>query len=302
MPVFQYYFDVLGYGFLEEVSALYGLMWVTPELTSIIKQRLLGFDTSTGYRVPTQGVHNFFNRLIHEENLQVRYNTKVIGLQRHDGIVTLTTINPRNQLRSTLACDFVVWSPDMRTSLQYWQYTPEEYNILPTDRQVYMSRSVVEAIGMKRGNSPVVFQLDRNGVSSDHHLASIINSFSVANNFKGELYRHAVYPTGWDLQKKSTVVVTQFSRNFPTLYKMNKSINDTFTNYGAKEIHIDESRQHQFKYFQHFRHELVRDGILYRILELQGERQMWYIGSSVSFASFKSELEYNLLLMSKFSD
>ncbi len=54
-----------------------------------------------------------------------------------------------------------------------------------------------------------------------------------------------------------------------------------------------------WKYFPHFPDEDIVNGVLWDILNMQGEKKMWYIGSSVSFESLKSVIEYNKLLVSK---
>ena len=52
-----------------------------------------------------------------------------------------------------------------------------------------------------------------------------------------------------------------------------------------------------WRYFLHYSAAHMEQGYLWRILEMQGKYGMWYIGSSVSFESVKSVVEYNKLLV-----
>ena len=56
--------------------------------------------------------------------------------------------------------------------------------------------------------------------------------------------------------------------------------------------------QKVWKYFSHYSPKDLTDGVLWDILEMQGKHKTWYIGSSVSFESLKSVIEYNKLLLS----
>ena len=61
---------------------------------------------------------------------------------------------------------------------------------------------------------------------------------------------------------------------------------------------VDIVTQKVWRYFPHYSTKDVTDGVLWDILEMQGSHKTWFIGSSVSFESLKSVLEYNKLLLS----
>lgn len=86
----------------------------------------------------------------------------------------------------------------------------------------------------------------------------------------------------------------QFSRKQPCKPLL-KAITH-FQKTGASRI--DFIKQKVWKYFPHYSSKDLTDGILWDILEMQGKYKTWYIGSSVSFESLKSVLEYNKLLLS----
>lgn len=65
---------------------------------------------------------------------------------------------------------------------------------------------------------------------------------------------------------------------------------------GAEEIEIP--LQKVWRYFPHYTSHRLSTGVLWDILEMQGKGRTWYIGSSVSFESLKSVIEYNKLLLS----
>ena len=52
-----------------------------------------------------------------------------------------------------------------------------------------------------------------------------------------------------------------------------------------------------WNYFPRFSPADVEEGVLWRILEMQGTYGMWYIGSSVCFESVKSVTDYNKMIV-----
>ena len=69
-----------------------------------------------------------------------------------------------------------------------------------------------------------------------------------------------------------------------------------FDNAGVSNIQY--VNQKVWRYFPHYSSKVLTNGVLWDILEMQGKYKTWYIGSSVSFESLKSVLEYNKLLLS----
>ena len=89
-------------------------------------------------------------------------------------------------------------------------------------------------------------------------------------------------------------VAYQYSAGRPC--NTRRKVSRHFYTNGATSVTL---RKHKvWKYFPHFSTDDAADGILWDILELQGKYKMWYIGSSVSFESLKSVIEYNKLLLS----
>jgi hypothetical protein len=64
---------------------------------------------------------------------------------------------------------------------------------------------------------------------------------------------------------------------------------------GEEDIQV--IRKETWNYFPRFSVEQAADGILWKIVENQGDRNTWYTGSSVIFESAKSVIEYNHLMM-----
>ena len=64
---------------------------------------------------------------------------------------------------------------------------------------------------------------------------------------------------------------------------------------GGKNINVKELKT--WRYFPRYSPKQMEQGVLWRILEMQGRFNMWYIGSSVCFESVKSVTEYNKLII-----
>ena len=86
----------------------------------------------------------------------------------------------------------------------------------------------------------------------------------------------------------------QYSRKVPCKPLM--KVLGHFSNTGVSSI--EYANQKVWRYFPHYSSKELTNGVLWDILEMQGIYKTWYIGSSVSFESLKSVLEYNKLLLS----
>ena len=52
-----------------------------------------------------------------------------------------------------------------------------------------------------------------------------------------------------------------------------------------------------WRYFPRWSPEDMEQGRHWQVFQIQGQRRMWYAGSSVSFESIRSVMEYNKLLI-----
>ena len=55
-------------------------------------------------------------------------------------------------------------------------------------------------------------------------------------------------------------------------------------------------------YFKRYSTTDIEQGVLWKIIDMQGKYGMWYLGSSVSFETVKAVMEYDRMLIRMFLD
>ena len=88
-------------------------------------------------------------------------------------------------------------------------------------------------------------------------------------------------------------IAFQYSRYMPC-----KPLQKAYAHFDRLGANVGINIQKVWRYFPHYSVKELTAGVLWDILEMQGKHKMWYIGSSVSFESLKSVVEYNKLLLS----
>ena len=85
----------------------------------------------------------------------------------------------------------------------------------------------------------------------------------------------------------------------PYYTELRHVLEETLGNMQATSVSVLHMKS--WRYFPRFSNDDLAEGMLWRILEMQGKYGMWYIGSSVSFESVKSVIEYNKMLLKHFA-
>ena len=134
-----------------------------------------------------------------------------------------------------------------------------------------------------------------------HSLWEQRNSFAVLNAHLGPDYRKNYLPNGNDTSDAKTTVVYQMGSVPPgSTYDLPAILREHFVRMRATRVAI--RRMITWRYFKRYSPRDMEKGVLWRILDLQGVYSTWYIGSSVSFESVKSVMEYNRMLIRMFID
>ena len=112
---------IAGYGFIDEVSALYGLMWNKPAFISNYAFRLLRIPPQNerqNFYFLKEGFEKVYKNIVEKENLKIEFNTDIYSLRRHGNGNSILKIWEGSSLRSEL-CNFVIWTPPMSGLLRY---------------------------------------------------------------------------------------------------------------------------------------------------------------------------------------
>ena len=194
--------------------------------------------------------------------------------------------------------DFVIWSPEMKSSLKYWlNRTPEEQSLFSETTSNYLTTALMDSRGVSCGPTPIDYWLDNIVKKREHSVCAKRDSYAAVNCFEGVDYQNGLLPNGTDGQDFRTTVVYAIGKIDPA--KSGKNLYNVFrqhfTSIGGRDITLRHLTT--WNYFPRYSIRDMADGIIWRILEMQGRYGMWYIGSSVSFESVKSVVEYNKMIV-----
>ena len=112
-----------GYGFTDEVSALYGLMWNKPDYISTFAFRILRIpprNEREGFYFLREGFEKVWKNIVEKEKLNIQFNTDIYSLRIHSNGNSILKIWEGSSLRREL-CNFVIWTAPMSGLLRYLQ-------------------------------------------------------------------------------------------------------------------------------------------------------------------------------------
>ena len=195
--------------------------------------------------------------------------------------------------------DFIIWSPEMKTSISRWRDNiPLERQLLTATNHVYFTTSIVDSENETRSLAPIDYWLDNIRRNIANSVWSQRDSYAaIRSHYKGILYQNNSLPNGNDGKSTRTNIVYQLSYKNTAKQHIKTILIKHFEKIGGTDIKVIKMKT--WRYFPHYSPAHMEQGYLWRILEMQGKYGMWYIGASVSFESVKSVVEYNKLLLRK---
>ena len=120
--IFKTTHEVQGYGFIDEISALYGLIWNKAAFVTVYALRILRIPPKNereGIYFLREGFETVWKNIVEKEKLNIEFNTDIYSLRRHNGN-SILKVWEGSSLRSEL-CNFVIWTAPMSGLLRYLQ-------------------------------------------------------------------------------------------------------------------------------------------------------------------------------------
>lgn len=299
-------FTLQGYGQLDEVPALYGLLWNTPRLMQSIVSFLNGDDG--GLYILSNGFESLWNCMANTLDLDITYNISVryihIDDNAHDingktnKIFVYYKDDPKGPIKIE-SYDFLIWTPPVSKIVKLigGNEIKEEKKMFSSMEHTYYTTSLVDVYESKRSVSPVDWWFDRIYSKQNMAVWASRESYASTHGYHGYNYAEGKYPTGDDADKKRTSVFYQYSKKKPNKRQLRSILKQHLKNYGATRSKM--LYQRKWPYFERFNFRDAERGHHWKVLRLQGEHKIWFCGSSVSFESVKSVVEYNQLLVSR---
>ena len=307
IPYFLISQTAQGYGYIDEIAALYGLMWNTPALVISIAFRTLKVEMDP-YRIYIfkNGFEHVFNTIVKEEKFDIRFNTAIQNIVRTDGDVSIRYKNVNSDLL-TKKCGFLIWSPPMPDLIRYLSSpTQREHDLFTSLSSHEVVASVMRAKGTIR-NRPIAYYRESlqnkidGGVVADMDVEATLNYCEKNCNQNIEKYN--------SMSNSSRVItVLQLQRNATNNLNANGQL--------ALDISLQKAKNHYENHFNATDMEIIsrvsadyfyrwnsyemETGNPWKVFEMQGSYRTWYIGASVSFESVRGVMEYNKLLLRQF--
>ena len=93
IPIFEITTSARGYGDLDEVGTIYGLMWNTPGFVISLGLKALEFkDDPFNIYMLKDGFSNVWNKIVDTEKFDVRYWVKIRNIVRNETIYHPTLV------------------------------------------------------------------------------------------------------------------------------------------------------------------------------------------------------------------
>ncbi|MFT4978357.1 MAG: putative NAD/FAD-dependent oxidoreductase [Myxococcota bacterium] len=288
VPIFMMTQTVQGYGYLDTVPALYGLMWNSPAVMKVMRNRLLGRE-GNDYWVLRSGWQNLWERMVERDGINVALSQDVRKIVRHDDRVELTVIDRRSGAGAsprTVTCDHLVVACPAPATLHFLDTTDEEWTLF-SDLKAASFTSTLYTSTHQPGKRYLDSWFHELNTRQQHTLYSQRQTAAAGHPELADV------PTGTTKAR----VAAQYGEAPVQDPAIASLFNLRLAQHGARNVTVHA--QKRFKYFYRFSDEGIAQRYPWRIQDLQGKNRTWFVGSSVSFESVNNVVNYNLRLLER---
>lgn len=295
IPLFHRVHTSQGEGYLDEIGALYGLLWNTPKFLITYGLRALGADEDP-YKIYMlkDGFENVWNTIVAKENFDIRYFSDIDSIDRNEDSVELHVTKSNSKVLKE-KCDFLIWTPPMPELLN-GLLTPfkEEIDLFSTLSSHVFVATLMKEKGVIR-NRPITYyqeSVDKKidgGVVADGSLEDALNYCE-----KGCPKTIDDYSRNNGSQRHITVL--QLGREAVSEARSNEIARAHYEK-GFNASSLEFLNTKTWEYFYKWSPDEVAKGNHWKVFNIQGLHRTWYAGSSVCMETIKSVLEYNELLL-----
>jgi len=289
IPLFKIGATAQGYGLLETVPALYGLMWFTPSLFKTylpppVGKNLRGTAFLTMLR---HGYSSVWQTIVDKLRLNVVLDFEVTGIERFPDKVLINGKKNNQPIKEKIQFDYVIVTTPLKAAIQILKSpTAEEKDIFQRFQHFTLTTTLYESD--KQENTQIIqYYIDLlspnhpGAVYAQRHSERCISGAKVGS-------------------KKDAYVAYQFCDVGVCLTK--ERLQEIFLK-TMEERHVKNVSvrlQVPWAYFHHFNQSDINAGYPWKILEIQGLNRTLFAGSSTCFESVNDVLNYNLMLVNRF--
>lgn len=297
-PIFRTFLTTNGYGYINETAAVYGLMWVPPTVIRGV------FTPENGFWILRGGFQTLVTEIAERNKLNILLGTDIKSIQRQVGPSGINVIYkiPGNPLLITERFDFLILTPAMNSLFSIVDFNPKEKSLFSTLTNANYVTTLIESDNGRRGRDPQSYY-NSDIEQPTYPVYATYNTYHAKNNITGDPHRLGIRENGPDRNPQETVMYYQYGTENPWTKDIDFIIQSKLSAHLQRFDKTNPKILEQIKwgyYFPRFRIPEANRGYLWDILDMQGQFNTWYIGSSVCFESMESVIEYNNLLMKLF--
>ena len=307
VPLLQRTNAAQGYGYVNEIGALYGLMWNTPQFLLSFGLQALGINQ---YPYETyilkKGFENIWNKVVQKEHFDIKYNVDIFSVLRDSR--NRVTLLYKDQYHNRLSedCDFLIWTPPMPELMKVLSNpTSEERKLFNTlSHHIFMS-TILKDTGTVRNRPYVIYQQsleDGNNNVTDGEVMTELDVYGELNycdaNDDGTLPRGCQNTKIEYNQERTPRILTclELRRNKTDEASHRETVRKHYVDgFHATDIQFIHTKE--WEYFYKWSPEELEKGNHWKVFNIQGKHGIWYAGASVSFESVRDVMEYNNLLI-----
>ncbi|XP_062601049.1 uncharacterized protein LOC134262697 [Saccostrea cucullata] len=297
-PIFRTFLTANGYGFINDTAAIYALAWVPPEVIKGV------FTPENGFWILEGAFQSIVTEIAKQNKLNVHLGANVDRIKRLPGPggIQITYSTRDHPSVKTEHFDFLVLSPAMNSLLNIVDFNAKERHLFSRLYNGNFLTTLIESDNGIRGNDPQVYY--NNALEQiNYPVYATFNFYQAKNNITEEAHRLGIRENGPDKNPQETQMYYQVGIENPWAKDIDITIQSNLVSFLKKFRKSNPRVLEQTKwgyYFPRFSGEDTVRGYLWDIIDMQGQFNTWYIGSSVCFESMESVIEYNNLLMSKY--
>ena len=297
IPMMEFSHSMMGYGYIDEIGTLYGLMWNTPKvILSIVLKTFFDMNGDTyDVYVLKKGFQHLWKMVVEKHDLNIQLNSSILRVNRNNRSVEIQYKMVVNGSKVNEKCDFLIWTPPMSNFAKIVSDPSDEEKKLfkGLTPHVFVS-TLTNQTGTIRNRPNVEFaenvenKID-GGVLSDVDIEGVLTVCDKRCPLTNYQYNNMV-------NSSRIVYSAQVYKSKISVSESNKMLTDHYhKSFNASKLDILKTIP--WNYFYKWSPSELSKGNHWKVFNMQGLHRTWYAGASVSFESVKSVIEYNTLLL-----
>lgn len=297
VPLMRLFQSAQGYGYLEDVPAFYGLMWNNPDTLKIAPEQLTAEPKSgekgndyPGGNLVAKGMIRLYQAMVSDQDLQIRLHQQVQQIRRGDE-VEVDTVDTQTGAQATHRFDRLVIAANARQALGWLAEPTDAEQELFHDQVVHGMTTSLQ----------VGIQKDRHAIDSWFYNVRPGGDHRVITQRLTEAFFNDRFDSK-PRDRPDARVTFQYGAVAADEETIDRLYDEHYEKFGVQDAET-VGRFYWLDYFPHWKN---AGGVMaqkpWRVLDIQGDTNTYWVGGSVSFESLNDITCYNLLLMHQHFD